>query len=1584
VRFDVAGIGQSSPYPCDNNTITVTLSTDLVALAACHPRITLSGLENAQAMDGMIPVVPAAGGFAAEGVWATSDSSGSIVVDIVDDLAANIDYVFAFTVVNPRLSQTAVQTTVTLDGIFLDGTSAKDSRDVLHDTGDAAGIYHADHLRHFEVDALGNVTMWAEGTANPMYVREIAFEAGQEVGLVSGGNKTRPAGRYIHNTVAAQSSELPCHLNTITVTLRTNAPLIAGCSPRVTLSGLSTTMTDGGRLNITGPEEFAMDGAWNRPTGTLVFDVVKSTAADTDYVLTVEVRNTNKAQAYRNLTVQASLAGDAGTPELANARVVRSVWPRDAQTMYVVPTVFTRMTVENDNPLPCSINTVRVKFATNVPLHLFCHPLIEVKGLSSTTTAGDTMMEVRDCSAGGAVMAMHGAWTEAGTLIVGVNATTAAGTEYCFEWDVRNKEANTYADPYKLDLHGIELGPLSNTSLNVLPQTWDNTWLVPAVNTTDTGVNVGWLSAGSFVVHNASQSSPYPCTSNRITVFFATDKALMRETLITIAGLSTTQTSDGVLPLAGPDGSMFNGSGVWTQATGTLTLRINVEKTMPGTAYMVAFDVINPTAEETGASRGASDRLMQVAKTVTIEASATCVVKKTLTPDEAVLPLYAAMPGDAAPLQIHRAAWLKKEIGQSTPYPGAVNTITVTLSTNVPLTTEDCPTSVWVEIYGLDDKSLTSTAWGGAHLASGASYDLVAPNGNKTFNYPNGVMIPSPNEADILLQPLQSMCTVANDTNDHTFFQDASGSSGKSGVAKWATGYLTSRVLTIFPRMETMPNNNYVFSFDVVNPVVPSATVSGLYSHVSPDITIKAHGIDLDGDNLESSTTAIAMDKDAGAPCCTSCTPTGKAELGDSMPLQVYDASFCTKTIGQSTANPCELNTLTVTLTANVPLTAQKSIITLSGFTNADEATGPIPILDAFAGLNNHLYFGAQFVGQEPGTGHWNNESKTLTLYLLKDTEPASDLYFAFKLFNPPSAQASATIQVEASWVGHSRDVYASSVTGGVAIAILDMAPTVTAGTYPERAPMMVIAATFAMLSATQSSDVPCDNNTITVTFQTDVPMWSRCTPIMTFAGFKNAHAAVGIYDEIAIYGPASERLAARAANNYPVDDSRPNDNGNITDMANFGVWDNSLGSETLQVWVVSDLEALTDYTFSFEVVNPAEGQTAPALSAVAIGIPAASFSPTGRRLLDHEGEGSPAMTVAFLNYDENLISQRSPWPCDDNTITVLLTANRPLLSKCQPMVTISNLRNTRTLDGMLPVNFMAAGIVWPNASWAQAPGTLVFDLGEVDNSTGLVDISRISNISLAIDVSNPEQGVANQPVTVKTKVTCLGCKGTRTWEQTIANDNSTSDVDFSMAVSPVVPRVSDAWPMNIRPAGFVVKTIKQSSPYPCDENNVLSVELASAVPLFLSKCSTPVMLTIRGLDGADTATGHLATDLHPDASTGSAQYGATAFWRKEEGTIEWNITADVVAGTTFSMRWKVTNQAAGKNAVDVGVKVTPQMSDAETAATPGLVGTTTFLTPEYAIDSTWKNIWNATAQDLAPMFIRSFEIWASANQTSP
>jgi len=108
----------------------------------------------------------------------------------------------------------------------------------------------------------------------------------------------------------------------------------------------------------------------------------------------------------------------------------------------------------------------------------------------------------------------------------------------------------------------------------------------------------------------------------------------------------------------------------------------------------------------------------------------------------------------------------------------------------------------------------------------------------------------------------------------------------------------------------------------------------------------------------------------------------------------------------------------------------------------------------------------------------------------------------------------------------------------------------------------------------------------------------------------------------------------------------------------------------------------------------------------------------------------------------------------------------------------------------MLAVHFLDANIVWPNATWVQGTGTLDFSLNAVDNSTGLVDISNISNITLAVDVSNPEQGVSNQAVSIDTTVTCIGCKKTRTWTQVIVDDTGTINVDFSMATYPIVPTV--------------------------------------------------------------------------------------------------------------------------------------------------------------------------------------------------
>jgi hypothetical protein len=66
--------------------------------------------------------------------------------------------------------------------------------------------------------------------------------------------------------------------------------------------------------------------------------------------------------------------------------------------------------------------------------------------------------------------------------------------------------------------------------------------------------------------------------------------------------------------------------------------------------------------------------------------------------------VYGARAGDAAPMVVFRQMWLEKSIGQSTPYPGSTNTLTVTISTNVPLVS-DCPSPVKIQIWNLYHES---------------------------------------------------------------------------------------------------------------------------------------------------------------------------------------------------------------------------------------------------------------------------------------------------------------------------------------------------------------------------------------------------------------------------------------------------------------------------------------------------------------------------------------------------------------------------------------------------------------------------------------------------------------------------------------------------------------------------------------------------------------------------------------------------------------------------------------------------------------------------------------------------------------
>ena len=81
-----AVVQQSSPFPCDNNTITVAFRTNLPVLAACAPRLTMMGFGSAAlpAVPGNISIT-SSGGAAAVGVnvgfgtygWWTGSGAGA-------------------------------------------------------------------------------------------------------------------------------------------------------------------------------------------------------------------------------------------------------------------------------------------------------------------------------------------------------------------------------------------------------------------------------------------------------------------------------------------------------------------------------------------------------------------------------------------------------------------------------------------------------------------------------------------------------------------------------------------------------------------------------------------------------------------------------------------------------------------------------------------------------------------------------------------------------------------------------------------------------------------------------------------------------------------------------------------------------------------------------------------------------------------------------------------------------------------------------------------------------------------------------------------------------------------------------------------------------------------------------------------------------------------------------------------------------------------------------------------------------------------------------------------------------------------
>jgi len=149
---------------------------------------------------------------------------------------------------------------------------------------------------------------------------------------------------------------------------------------------------------------------------------------------------------------------------------------------------------------------------------------------------------------------------------------------------------------------------------------------------------------------------------------------------------------------------------------------------------------------------------------------------------------------------------------------------------------------------------------------------------------------------------------------------------------------------------------------------------------------------------------------------------------GDALPMYIAQPSFVVKTIGQSNPYPNALNTITITLAANVPIEIG-STVTIQGLSGS---VSPDPNF-AVTNISSVIF----------STATWNSANSTLILTAAakwRTTDPW--IVFSFNLANSRQCQSSPTVNISASLTGTTTPVCPSSFNPPLLGSVCSPQPT--------------------------------------------------------------------------------------------------------------------------------------------------------------------------------------------------------------------------------------------------------------------------------------------------------------------------------------------------------------------------------------------------------------------------------------------------------------------------------------------------------------------------------------------------------------
>ena len=327
-----------------------------------------------------------------------------------------------------------------------------------------------------------------------------------------------------------------------------------------------------------------------------------------------------------------------------------------------------------------SNNTITCSLALTVTLKTADTSKITLSGLLNTAGPSAPAIPLAYLTAQHA-FGSHGVWSRAtGVLVLTLSSDVQRGNLYIFSFSITNPSTGQVAASVSVAASG---------TFSMVAQTVAG----DSVNATaETGTVAGEakplrIYPPTFMIANIGQSTPFPYATNNITVTLASNVPLTGspDEFLLLGGLKGSATPDDSalrIQVSSPAAALLPAAATWDGDVdrdmiegGFLGIELfNTTVIAPGQLIVFSFSLTNPSAAQeaqlvTATWSGSSGFVARIANADT----------------SSILPLPGSVAGDAQVLKVYAPGFVSKLIRQTSILPGGLNTIHVSLASNVPL-----------------------------------------------------------------------------------------------------------------------------------------------------------------------------------------------------------------------------------------------------------------------------------------------------------------------------------------------------------------------------------------------------------------------------------------------------------------------------------------------------------------------------------------------------------------------------------------------------------------------------------------------------------------------------------------------------------------------------------------------------------------------------------------------------------------------------------------------------------------------------------------------------------------------------------